>query len=76
MVHPITKERVTKYRKITDNSLLRNNWMKAMYIELGRLTQGHKDTKVTETSKFMALDKIPNIPEDQTVKYAIIVVDY
>ena len=50
--------------------------MEGMCIELGQLVQGCKDTKGTETIKFMALDEIPNIPQDWTVTYAQIVVDY
>ena len=50
--------------------------MKAMCIELGRLTQGYKDAKETNTIRFLSLNEIPSIPRDRVVTYARIVVDY
>ena len=47
-----------------------------MCIELGRLSQVYKDTKVIETVKFMTWKEKNQIPADQTVTYARIVVDY
>ena len=47
-----------------------------MCVELGQLAQGYKDTKGTETVKFMAWNEINQIPVDRTVTYARIVVDY
>ena len=59
-----------------DKPLLQNVWMKAMCVELGCLAQGYGDTKGTNVTNFMSLDEISNIPADQTVTYARIVVDY
>ena len=44
--------------------------------ELGRLAQGYEDTKGTNTVRFMDREQIKQIPKDQTVTYARIVVDY
>ena len=41
VVHPVTKETITKYHKLIEEPLLREVWMKAMCIELGRLAQGY-----------------------------------
>ena len=49
IVHPITNETITKYQKLVEDPLLKDTWMKAMCIELGRLAQGYKDTKGTNT---------------------------
>ena len=76
VVHPVTNETITKYHKLIDEPLLRDVWMKAMCIELGRLASGYKDTKGTETIKFLSLNEIANIPSDRTITYARIVVDY
>ena len=76
MVHPITNRNITKYHKLINEPLLREVCMKAMCIELGRLAQGYKDTKGTETIKFMTWNEINQIPADRTVTYARIVVDY
>ena len=47
-----------------------------MCVELGRLAQGYKDTKGTETVKFTTWKEINQIPADRTATYARIVVDY
>ena len=44
--------------------------------ELGRLTQGYKETKGTNTAIFLNHQEIFNILKYQTVTYAKIVVDY
>ena len=41
VVHPVTKETITKYRKLMNDPLLRDEWMKGMCKELGRLAQGY-----------------------------------
>ena len=76
VVHPVTKETITKYQKLVDDPILREIWEMAMCVELGRLTQGFGDTKGTETMRFLELDEIKNIPRDRTVTYARIMVDY
>ena len=47
-----------------------------MCIELGRLAQGYKDTKGTNTIKFMMLEEVKHISRDRVVTYARIVPDY
>ncbi|KAL7528763.1 hypothetical protein ACHAXR_002616 [Thalassiosira sp. AJA248-18] len=76
VVHPETKETITKYNKLIKEPVLREVSLKAICIELGRLANGYEDTKGTNTFKFMSLDEIHNIPGDRTVTYARIVVDY
>ena len=44
--------------------------------ELGRLTQGYKDTTGTDTMFFLTHKEIKNIPKDRVATYARIVVDY
>ena len=50
--------------------------MKAICVELGRLSQWYKYTKETYTIHFLTLEEIKKIPGDCTVTYARIVVDY
>ena len=50
--------------------------MKAMCVELGRLSQGYQDVTTTYPIKFMTLEEIRKIPTDRTVAYARIGVDY
>ena len=75
VVHPITNKTITKYHKLIDDPILREVWMKAMCVELCRLAQRYKYTKGTETFKFMTWKETNQIPADQKVTYAIIVVD-
>ena len=76
VVHPVTKETITKYKQLIEDPLLRDTWSKAMCKELGRLCQGFGETEGTDTMRFLDLEGIKNIPKDRVVTYARIVVDY
>ena len=52
VVHPVTKEIITKYKKLIEDSLLRETWSKAMCKEVGRLCQGFGETEGTDTMSF------------------------
>eukprot|EP00956_Cyclotella_meneghiniana_P042060 scaffold248342_cov55-Cyclotella_meneghiniana.AAC.1 len=47
VVHPVTKETITKYEKLANDPLLSDVWCKAMCKELGRLAQGYNGTNGT-----------------------------
>ena len=76
VVHPVTGETITEYKKLIVDEVTKPVWEEAMCKELGRLTQGYNTTKGTNTIHFMKQEDIKNIPKDQTVTYARIVVDY
>ena len=82
VVHPVTKETITKYQKLFADPILRDKWKLGMCRELGRLAQGyggkgsHYYIKGTNTIFFMNIDEIRNISKDQVCTYARIVVDY
>ena len=82
VVHLITKETITKYKKLISDPLLQDDWMKGMCKESGRLSQGYEEegtedyVKGTHTVLFMNLDDIKTIPSDQVVTHARIVVDH
>ena len=76
VVHPVTKETITKYKKLANDPLLQTVWTKAMCKELRRLAQGWDGSNGTDTIFFMSHDEIKKIPRDRTVTYARIVVDY
>jgi len=76
VVHPVTKETITKYQTLANDPLLKKTWIEAMCIELGRLAQGYKDVEGTDTIQFLSHDEIKKIPKDRTITYARIVVDY
>jgi len=76
VVHPVTKETITKYEKLANDPVMKDVWTKAMCKELGRLAQGYGDKEGTNTIFFMSIEEIKQIPKDRTVTYARIVVDY
>ena len=76
VVHPVTKETITRYKNLIKDPLLKDKWMKAMCVELNQLAQGYQDIPGINTIKFMTHEEIKNIPSDHTVTYARIVVDY
>ena len=41
VVHPVTKEMITRYKKLINDPLLRDDLMKGVCKELGRLAQGY-----------------------------------
>ena len=77
VVHPVTKETITHYRKLIKDPLLKNLWIKAMSKELHHLTQGCPGvTKGTITIFYLSHSDICNIPQDRTVTYTRIVIDH
>jgi hypothetical protein len=77
VIHPVTKQTITQYRKLQHDPNLKDLWVPAMSKELHRLAQGKPGiTKATNTIFFLPHDEIQNIPKDQTVMYACIVIDH
>jgi hypothetical protein len=62
VVHPVTKETITKYKTIINDPLLWDVWSNAMCKELGRLIQGFGETKGTNTMRCIELRNIGKIP--------------
>jgi hypothetical protein len=67
IVHPITKETITKYNKLANDPITKYIWQKEMYKELGRLAQGFGKVTGTNTVLFMSKQDIRTIPCDRTV---------
>jgi hypothetical protein len=70
VVHPVTKETITKYEKLMNDPHTMRVWREAFCKELGRLAGGWKNTEGTNTIVFMTYEQIRNIPKDRTVTYA------
>ena len=64
VVHPITKETITKYEKLANDPITQEVWTKATTKELGLLAQSFDGKKVPETIFFMSHDEIKRIPRD------------
>ncbi len=66
VIHPVTKETITHYRKIIKDPLLKDLWIKAMSKELHRLAQGCPGvTKGTITICYLSHTNICKIPIGQ-----------
>ncbi len=77
MIHPVTKETWTHYRKLIKDPLLKELWIKAMKKELHCVAQLCPGvTKGTNTIFFLWHADICNIPKERTVTYACIVIDH
>jgi hypothetical protein len=77
VVHPVTKETITQYKKLQHNPDLKELWVPAMSKELHCLAQGKAGlTKGTNTIFFLSHNKIRLIPNNRTVTYARIVIDH
>ncbi len=71
IVHPITKETITKYTKLMDDPALKDLWVPTMSKELHRPAQGKEGVTVgTNTIFYLTHDEIRRIPKDRTVTYA------
>ena len=51
VVHPVTKETITKYKTLIEDPLLKDKWKKAMCVELGRWHMGIKTSQASTQSK-------------------------
>ena len=68
---------IQNYQKLLKSDSTRATWSLGMCKYLGRLSQGFQGlVKGTYTVFFMDRQQIREIPEDKTVTYARIVVDY
>eukprot|EP00957_Ditylum_brightwellii_P008440 639385-Ditylum_brightwellii.AAC.1 len=65
-----------EYQDLIKDPLTKQTWPQAICKELGLLAQGWKDVKGTSTVFFMDHDEIQNIPEDRTVTYSRMLMDY
>ena len=78
VVHPITKETITKYTKLMDDPALKDLWVPVMSKELHCLAQGKEGVSVTvlgtNTIFYLTHDEIRCIPKNRMVAYAQIVI--
>ena len=78
VVHPITGETISSYRKLIMDPITRDVWETGFGKEFGNLAQGDERTGEKGTNSIFVLthEEIKNIPKDRTVTYGRIVVDY
>ena len=78
VIHPVTGESITKYKKLVDDPITQHIWSRAFGKEFGNLAQGDAATNTPGTDSIFVMThaQIPRIPYDRTVTYTRIVVDY
>jgi hypothetical protein len=77
VVHPITKQTNTQYRKLQHDPHLKDLWVPAFSKEVRCLTRGKPGvTKATNTTFFLSHNEIQHIPSNRTVTYAQIVINH
>ena len=78
VIHPVTGESITKYKKLVDDPITQHIWSRAFGKEFGNLAQGDAATNTPGTDSIfvMTYEQIRRIPNDRTVTYTRIVVDY
>ncbi len=77
VVHPVTEQTITQYKKLQHDPDLKHIWVSAMSKELHHLAQGKAGiTTATNTIFFLAHKDIRCIPTNQVVTYAHIIIDH
>ncbi len=78
MIHPATGETITSYRKLMNNQATWVTWITVFGKDFGSMCQGDNKTgrKGMATMFVMTPADISNIPTDQTVAYANVVVNH
>jgi hypothetical protein len=78
VVHPVTGETITQYKKLAKDPLLKDIWETGLGKEVGRMAQGDikTGTKGTDSIFVMTHAEITNIPRDRIVTYCRLVVDF
>ena len=73
VVHPITGETITQYRKLKDDPATKDVWNTAFGKEFGNMAQGDKKTGTKGTNSMFVLshDEIRTIPADRTLIFDI-----
>jgi hypothetical protein len=78
MVHPVTGEHITSYRKLMNDPVTSEVWMTAFGKDFGGMCQGDNKTGTKGTDAIFVMEPhdVPHIPKDQPPTYAKVVVAY
>jgi hypothetical protein len=78
MVHPITREHITSYRKLMLDPAMSEVWMTAFGKDFRGMCQGKDKTSTKGKDAIFVMDPkdIPGIPKNQPPTYAKVVVAY
>ena len=78
VVHPVSGETISKYQTLARDPVTKETWTTAWGKEQENLAQGDEKTNTVGIDSLLVIThkEIRNIPKDQTVTYARMVVDY
>ena len=78
VIHPITGETITNYKKLARDPATNETWTTALGKEFGNIAQGDNKTGEEGTNCVFVMTpaQVRAIPKDRTVTYARIVVDF
>ncbi len=78
MVHPITGETITSYKKLMKDPVTQETWMTVFGKDFGGMSQGDNKTGQVGTNNIFVMDPkdMPNILADRMVTYANVIVDF
>ena len=78
MVHPVTGETISSFKRLKDDPATAETWNTAFGKDFGGMAQGDNKTgqKGTNSIFVMTHAEISRIPQDRTVTYAQIVVNF
>ncbi len=77
IVHPVTKQTITEYKKLQNDPDLKHLWVPAMSKEVHHLAQGKEGVaKASNTIFFLSHKEIWCISTNRTVTYSCIVIDH
>ncbi len=78
MVHPVTGEIISSYKRLMNDPATAEVWMTAFGKDFGGMSQGDNktDQKGTNAMFIMPPSNVPNIPKDRVITYARVVVDH
>jgi hypothetical protein len=78
MIHPVTKATISSYPKFMKVPATAEMWMTVLGEDFGRMSQGDNKTrqKGTNAMFLMFTSIIPQIPKDQVITYARVLVNH
>ncbi len=78
MVHPTTGETITSYKKLMHDPPTRDIWQTAFGKDFGGMAQGNNKTGLQGTNSIFVMNHkdILHIPNNRTITYAQVVVDF
>jgi hypothetical protein len=78
MIHPVTGESISSYKRLMNNPVTADTWMTAFGKDFGRMSQGDNKTGQPGTNAMFVMlpSNIPNIPKNRVITYANVVANH